>query len=244
MFDPSHLCIQSDLELYYRHASVLLQHIPTATVDSWLRQPALDPLRLIPALLQLQHQPRDPLVPNQVIRYLNNVIFQQHNISPIVHNLLITFYASPSFGEDERALLRFLSTVPKDMISAKPYYDLDYALRICKENGRIGPCITLYAEMGLWENSVDLALQKGDLDLAKHNADRAEEEDVRLKKKLWLKIAKYVVQDKKDIKSYVLFVIPSSSLLQDIQSYGFHQGHFSSQDRGYPSLLPRLCCHR
>ncbi|PVF97591.1 hypothetical protein CPB86DRAFT_815453 [Serendipita vermifera] len=208
---------QSDLELYYRHASVLLQHIPTSTVDSWLRQPALDPFRLIPALLQLQHQPRDPLVPNQAIRYLNHVIFQQHNISSIVHNLIITFYASPSFGEDERPLLRFLSTVPKDMISGKPYYDLDYALRICKENGRIGPCITLYAEMGLWENSVDLALQKGDLELAKLNADRAEEEDVRLKKKLWLKIAKYVVQDKKDIKSAMAFIKDTSLLkIEDI----------------------------
>lgn len=110
-------------------------------------------------------------------------------------------YASPAFGDDDRHLLRFLSTVPKDIISGKPYYDLDYALRICRQNGRIGPCVTLYAEMGLWENSVDLALEKGDLELAKANADRAEEEDERLKKKLWLKIAKYVVQDKKDIKS-------------------------------------------
>lgn len=60
--------------------------------------------------------------------------------------------------------------------------------------------------MGLYENSVDLALEKGDLELAKINADRVpEEEDQVLRKKLWLKIAKYVVQDKKDIKAYVMF---------------------------------------
>jgi len=59
--------------------------------------------------------------------------------------------------------------------------------------------------MGLYENSVDLALEKGDLDLAKINADRVpEEEDQVLRKKLWLKIAKYVVQDKKDIKACVI----------------------------------------
>jgi len=192
---------QSDLELYYRYVPTLLRHSPTSTVDAFIRQPALDPLRLVPALLQLQHVPRDPMTPNQAIRYLDHLIFNAQNISSTIHNLIITLYASPAFGDDERPLLRFLSTVPKDIISGKPYYDLDYALRICKENKRIGACVTLYAEMGLWENSVDLALQKGDLELAKVNADKAEEEDVRLKKKLWLKIAKYVVQDKKDIRS-------------------------------------------
>jgi len=61
--------------------------------------------------------------------------------------------------------------------------------------------------MGLYENSVDLALEKGDLELAKMNADRVpEEEDQVLRKKLWLKIAKYVVQDKKDIKACVIHI--------------------------------------
>jgi len=82
---------------------------------------------------------------------------------------------------------------------------LDYALRICKLGGRIQPCVHIYAKMGLYENSVDLALEKGDLELAKMNADRVpEEEDQVLRKKLWLKIAKYVVQDKKDIKACVI----------------------------------------
>ena len=49
---------------------------------------------------------------------------------------------------------------------------------------------------------MDLALEKGDLELAKINADMPEE-DLQLRKKLWLKIARYVVQDKKDIKSCV-----------------------------------------
>lgn len=49
---------------------------------------------------------------------------------------------------------------------------------------------------------MDLALDKGDLELAKTNADRPEDDDI-LRKKLWLKIAKYVVQEKHDIKSYV-----------------------------------------
>ncbi|KAJ7076574.1 Pep3/Vps18/deep orange family-domain-containing protein [Mycena belliarum] len=204
---------QSDLELYYRFGPVLMRQAPKETVDSWLKQPALDPLRLVPSLLQLQQAPRDPLSPNQAIRYLNHVIFEQHNTLPTVHNLLITFYVSPSASarhastapEDDGPLLRFLSTAPADPLTDKPYYDLDYALRLCKQSGRTQPCVHIYSKMGLWENSVDLALEKGDLELAKLNADKPEE-DQPLRKKLWLKIARYVVQDKKDIKTAMRFL--------------------------------------
>jgi hypothetical protein len=198
---------QSDLELYYRFGPVLMRQASKEAVDSWLRQPLLDPLRLVPSLLQLQHAPRDPLSPNQAARYLNYVIFEQNNNSSTIHNLLITFYASPSSSspQDDGPLLRFLSTAPSDPLTDKPYYDLDYALRLCKQTGRTQACVHIYSKMGLWENSVDLAIEKGDLELAKINADKPED-DEQLRKKLWLKIARYVVQDKKDIKTFVLLV--------------------------------------
>uniref|UniRef100_A0A0W0FGN9 Uncharacterized protein n=1 Tax=Moniliophthora roreri TaxID=221103 RepID=A0A0W0FGN9_MONRR len=213
---------QPDLELYYRFAAVLLRQSPKEMVDSWSKLPSLDPLRLIPALLQLQHAPRDPLSPNQAIRYLNHVVFEQHNTSTTIHNLLITFYVSPSSSlssstvADDGPLLRFLSAAPSDPITNKPYYDLDYALRLCKQNGRTQPCVHIYSKMGLYENSVDLALEKGDLELAKINADKPED-DQPLRKKLWLKIARYVVQDKKDIKTAMRFLDDTDLLkIEDI----------------------------
>lgn len=171
-------------------------------IDSWFKQPALDPLRVAPSLLQLQHLACDPLVPNQAVRYLNHVVFNQHNTSSTVHNLLVTFHASSSSSPpgDGDPLLRFLMTAPSNPLTGKPYYDLDYALRLCKKAGRTQPCVHIYSKMGLYENSVDLALQKGDLELAKVNADMPED-DPQLRRKLWLKIARYVVQDKKDIKA-------------------------------------------
>ena len=67
---------------------------------------------------------------------------------------------------------------------------------------RVVPCVHIYSKMGLWESSVDLALEKGDLELAKGCADKVGgEEEEGMRKKLWLKIAKWVVQDKKDIKT-------------------------------------------
>ncbi|KAF8739352.1 hypothetical protein AX14_009923 [Amanita brunnescens Koide BX004] len=200
---------QSNQDLYYKFSSVLMRHAPKETVDSWLRQSLLDPVKLVPALLQSQHTPRDSSSSNHAIRYLNHVIFEQQTTSSTIHNLLITFYVSPSSNlatsDDDEPLLRFLANAPTDPLSGKPYYDLDYALRLCKHAGRIHPCVHIYSKMGMWENSVDLALEKGDLELAKVNADMPEE-DVALRKRLWLKVARYVVQDKKDIRSAMRFL--------------------------------------
>ena len=186
-----------------------MRQAPKATVDSWLRQEALDPLRLVPALLRIQKVPRDPLSPNQALRYLNHVIFEQGNTSPTIHNLIITFHAANPVvsSEDDGPLLRFLNTAPSDPLTGKPYYDLDYALRLCKQTGRTQPCVHIYAKMGLWESSVDLALDKGDLDLAMINADMPPDEDRQLRKRLWLKIARYVVQQKQDIKMCVYITV-------------------------------------
>ncbi|KAJ8083844.1 tethering complex subunit [Marasmius tenuissimus] len=190
---------QSDIELYYRFAAVLLRHFTAAA-----------------------ERPRDPLSPDQAVRYLNDVVFEQQNTSTTIHNLLITFYVSPSSSlssstvTDDGPLLRFLSSAPSDPLTNKPYYDLDYALRLCKQSGRTQPCVHIYSKMGLYENSVDLALEKGDLELAKINADKPED-DQPLRKKLWLKIARYVVQDKKDIKTAMHFLEDTDLLkIEDI----------------------------
>lgn len=187
-----------------------MRQAPKETVDSWLRQHALDPLRLVPALLRVQRLARDPLSPNQALRYLNHVIFERGNTSPTIHNLIITFHAATpaistskagtTTSDDDGPLLRFLNGAPSEPITGKPYYDLDYALRLCKQTGRTQPCVHIYAKMGLWESSVDLALEKGDLELAMINADLPPDEDRQLRKRLWLKIAKYVVQQKQNIK--------------------------------------------
>ena len=164
-----------------------MRHAPKETVDSWLRQNSLDPHKLIPALLQSQHVPISPLTPNHAVRYLNHVIFNTGSTSPIIHNLLLTFLASSSthfppssppsssklsnrandatekpVDPADRPLLRFLSTAPTDPLTSRPYYDLDYALRLCKRNNRLQACVHIYAQMGMWEESVELALDMGD----------------------------------------------------------------------------------
>lgn len=83
-------------------------------------------------------------------------------------------------------------------------YDLKYALRLCAEHDLKRACVHIYTTMGLYDEAVDLALQF-DTELAKQNADKPDN-NVELKKKLWLKIARHVVEEEKDIKRAVEFL--------------------------------------
>lgn len=198
---------QESLDLYYRFSTILMRNAPKEIVDSWLRRSSLSPRRLVPALLQHtspSERDKHPETRKQAIRYLNFVVSStsQPCTDPIIYNLLLTLYATApaDSAEDEAALLQFLSSATTSSSSTdQPYFDLDYALRLCKANGKTQACVHLYSKLGLYEDSVDLALSKGDLDLAKINADRPEGND-ELRKKLWLKVAKYVVQEKNDIQ--------------------------------------------
>ncbi|KAG8987850.1 hypothetical protein FRB90_003109, partial [Tulasnella sp. 427] len=175
---------------------------------------------------QNQLTPQSPLSSNQAIRYLQHVVFTARSTSPTIHNLLLTLLVTSSVkrdnpptspgvadssvtAESDLPLLRFLSTAPVDPLTARPYYDLDYALRLCKQHNRLQACVHIYAKMAMWEESVDLALEMKDLELAKVNCERATEDattagasgDEGLRKRLWLKVAKFVVQEQNDIKT-------------------------------------------
>jgi len=76
-------------------------------------------------------------------------------------------------------------------------YDLKYALRLCSENGKDQAAVQIYSTMCLYEEAVELAL-KVDIEKAKLYADKPEY-DQALRKKLWLKVARHVVQQKQDV---------------------------------------------
>lgn len=168
-----------------------------------MRQPNLDVRRLIPAMSPPKRSPSDTRFS---IKYLQYSILQLQNTDASVHNTLLTLYATDP-SPDAAELLHFLAASPDNPHTGAPYYDLDYALRLCRSNKRVQACVLIYSKMGLYESSVDLALANDDLELAKINADKPEDDDI-LRKKLWLKIARYVVGQKNDIKTCVL--LPSS----------------------------------
>ncbi|CAI2181674.1 1175_t:CDS:10 [Funneliformis geosporum] len=186
---------QASVDTIYKFAPVLMENAPSETVYVWMRQPNLNPRNLMPALLKYDHlKAPENTTQNQAIRYLQYVVQQLNNTDPAIHNFLLTLYATQP-TQDESALLQFLASEGRE-----PYYNLDYALRLCSQNGRMQSCVHIYSNMGLYEEAVDLALKHDDLELARINADKPEDDD-SLRKKLWLKIARHVVEKKEDIKT-------------------------------------------
>jgi hypothetical protein len=177
-----------------------MAHVPEETTQTWLKNSALDVKKLVPALLSSYHA-SNAGGQKHAIQFLT-IVVGRGNTDDVVHNLLLTMLVKHEDRSDTE-LLRFLNEAVEDPITQRPIFDLDYALRLCKQNDRLLPCVYIYAKMGRFESGVDLALEKGDIELAKTNADKPED-DIALKRKLWLKIARHAIQDRNDIKRLVL----------------------------------------
>ncbi|KAI9094312.1 Pep3/Vps18/deep orange family-domain-containing protein [Phlyctochytrium arcticum] len=204
---------QSSVEFYYKYSPVLMQQAPFETVNAWIRQPNINPRHLVPALLKYDASRSAGLRgnegQNQAIRYLQYVTQNLHNTDPAVHNYLLSLYISQSNPQDQSSLLAFLTSQKED-----PHYDLQYALRLCSQHGLTQACVHLYGAMNLHEQAVELALKFNDLELAEINANKPHPDDEILRKKLWLRIARHIIEEQKDIKQALSFLSQTSDLLK------------------------------
>lgn len=184
---------QTSPEVFYKTASVLLSHAPGETVNVWVRQRDLDPAKLTSALLQYNESIQTTLERNQAVRYLGFAIDQLESKDPSVHNALISIYASRS-STDEKPLLNYLRSQPNP-----PYYDIDFALRLCLQFFRVHSGVHIYSSMGLFEQGVSLALDHDEFELAMTVADIPDEDPLR-RKKLWLLIAEKIISEPDGMK--------------------------------------------
>ncbi|XP_048829852.1 vacuolar protein sorting-associated protein 18 homolog [Brienomyrus brachyistius] len=181
-----------DVKLFYKFSPVLMQHIPTRVVEAWINMgKKLDAKKLIPALVNYSQIGSTQQI-NETIRYMEFCVYELTVKDEAIHNYLLSLYAK--YRPD--SLLWYLEQA--GIHASDIHYDLKYALRLCAEHGHHQACVLVYKIMELYEEAVDLALQV-DVDLAKSCADLPED-DEELRKKLWLKIARHVVQEEKDVK--------------------------------------------
>ncbi|XP_059898569.1 vacuolar protein sorting-associated protein 18 homolog [Gadus macrocephalus] len=181
-----------DEKLFYKFSPVLMQHIPKKVVDAWIQMgKRLDPKKLIPALMNYSQMGSTQQI-KETIRYMEFCVYQLTVTEEAIHNYLLSLYAKYK----PESLLWYLEQAGTH--ASDIHYDLKYALRLCAEHGYLEACVLVYKIMELYEEAVDLALQV-DVDLAKSCADLPED-DEELRKKLWLKIARHVVQEEKDVK--------------------------------------------
>ena len=195
---------QIDTSIFYKYSSVMMAHAPIEMVDILTRHPDLDPVKLIPALLNYNNKFSTPLAQNQAVRYLRFCIDHLHSTNPVIHNTLLSMYAS-SPTPDERELLGYLST---HSLSSPPSYDADFAFRLCIQHNRVQSAVQIYSSLGEYTSAVNLALKHDEIDLASLVADRPSESDPALRKKLWLEIARKVIsqQGTGSIKSAIDFL--------------------------------------
>lgn len=187
---------QSNYELYYQFTPILIQEVPKHMVKALIENgKKLSPVRLLPALVSCEGEHHS----KEVIKYLEFVTEKQKNSNKSLHNLLLSLYAK----YEPSKLLDYLDSQGNELGMIN--FDVHFALRLCQERNLIKACVHLSCLLGLWESAVDLALEIN-LDLAKEIANKPPEEDVELRKKLWLKIAQYVVAGKNDIQKAMEFL--------------------------------------
>ncbi|CAN6443641.1 unnamed protein product [Victoria cruziana] len=204
------------VELQYKFSPDLIMLDAYETVEAWMATNNLDPRRLITAMMRYSSEPHAKNETHEVIKYLEFCVHRLQNEDPAVHNLLLALYAKQ---DDESALLRFLQCKFGKGRTTGPdyYYDPKYALRLCLKERRMRSCVYIYSMMGMHEEAVALALRV-DPELAMAEADKVED-DEDLRKKLWLMVAKHVIEQEKgskreNIRKAIAFLKETDGLLK------------------------------
>jgi len=197
---------QTDPGIFSKFSTVMMAApgIAVELVEVLMRQgPDLDPKKLIPALLNYNKTIGSAvlLAQNQAVRYLLFCINHANSTDPAIHNALISLFASHP-TQDESQLLHYLESQHQ---AGEQNYDADFALRLCISHKRVQSAVHIYSTMKRYAEAVDLALKFDYIDLAADIADTPGVDDV-LRKKLWLKVAKKVIQREKGIKAAIEFL--------------------------------------
>jgi len=224
------LSTESNLELLYKHLPILMENMPSETVNVLIKNAhRTDARRILPALMRYEAKVAKSLgngrprsEEHQGIRYLQSLVTDKKNQDPAIHNYLLYLYAKHC---DEGPLFNFLK-------QKGTTFDLQYALRICTEHDKQQACVWIYSKMEMYEEAIELALKMGSLDLAKavanlptdnsdnnlgnssrrssHSASNDNglllSEQAELQKKLWLRIARHVVEEEKQIQKAMAFL--------------------------------------
>ena len=169
--------------LFYKFSPSFMRHCPEETVKAWIEMDRLlDPKKLIPSLIQCNAPPDDiQTMTTAAIRYLEFCVHKLHNTERAIHNFLVSSYTQSRDARDRTKLLNYLQEQSKVCITLWSHdchmtyisihdihmniqysvvcYDPQYALRLCMEHKLDEPCVHIYAAMGLYEESVELALK-------------------------------------------------------------------------------------
>lgn len=187
---------QKSEDVVYNFLPVLMKEIPYETVNELIKAGNnLNPRKLIPTLMRYDRR-KNPhgVTDNLAIKYLQYVIETLGNRDTTVHNFLVSLFA--------RAGNSYQETLKHFLTADNAVYDREYALRTCVKEEQNEACVLIYSAMGEYEEAVELCLTEVDVDLAKSLVKQVQSDDER-RKKLWLRIARHVVEKEENIREYV-----------------------------------------
>ena len=192
---------QNDAQLIYNNISLLLQRVPKETIQLLLNHPKIAPTMVIPAFvkhLSLQNGDLDA-----ILQYLESII--KTNKEQSVHNFLISLYCQ--YCNENDKIMPYL-------LGNRRFCDVDYALRQTEKFNHHLSTLTLFSELELHDEAVQLALRLDDLELSKLAMSKVS--DSTEQHRLWLKIAKYVVEKHGNLSAVMALLKESPLDIQDI----------------------------
>ena len=208
-----------------RYASVFLKNLPLKTIEVLKTFKSIDIPKLIPAFMNI---PKGKDMDEALYFITDSCIKKRKSRDKTVHNLAFYFYAERDRPDE---LLEFLKVEEaKKQEGHAIFFEVDYALNVCKQKERDlsdkidslrkekkliekeeenlkamikkmkRAQIILYAILGLHDKAVKLSLEIDDINMAKDYANKPQ--DKKVKKKLWMKIAKHLFnyQSKKNLQ--------------------------------------------
>lgn len=160
---------------------------------------------LLLALMSLQT--KDRLVAMDFIR--NGM---ERSVNKLLHNLYVFFLAQSEEKKHADELLGYLDQ--REQLQKRNqaiYLDRDFALNVCKYFDRTEAQTRIYGMLELYVEAVKLAVKRKNYELAKKYATMPS--DLKTQKKLWLEIAKAVLQDYNADNKSGLDILNESSIL-------------------------------
>lgn len=118
------LCTQRDINLYYKYAPTLMEHLPKPTIDALMAQGSkLEVAKVVPTLIVMDTEEQR----GQVMRYLEFAVYKLNTTNDAIHNFLLHIYAK----HEPKLLMKYLEIQGRD--ESLVHYDIHYALKVCTE---------------------------------------------------------------------------------------------------------------
>ena len=197
----------------YKYSTILLVNSPEATVNTWMKIPNVNPTNLLQAILTYftNYQKTVSLASgsgntstttqNYGLLYLIWYIetnSTKHKIPNILYNTVLYMMLTAPYTNSATTIIEFLETYHQ-------HCDLDFILRLSLRYKKHDVSIHLLTRLKLYEDAINLAVENDMTEDAKYVIRQIGRDssgmllpgsmtnDTRLKRRLWLKVSKYLL---------------------------------------------------